>query len=69
VLFRSGGETVYRLSLDGRVVRVQWGPRTETAPRQQRLWFDTDADARNAYFGHVESLLNSGFIDADTSVA
>jgi hypothetical protein len=64
----TGGETVYRVSLDGRGVHVRWGRRADE-PRQQRVWFDTDAEARDAYFGKVEGLLADGFIDSDASVA
>ena len=40
-------EQVYRVSLDGRrCVAVEWGPRPGE-PRHQRLWFDTDAEARD----------------------
>lgn len=61
----SGREVVYRVSLDDRVVRVQWGARAETSPREQRLWFDTDREARDAYFTRMDSLAGEGFIDAE----
>jgi hypothetical protein len=60
----TGGETVYRVSLDGRSVQMRWGPRKED-PRQQKLWFDTDREALTAYFGRLEELSQQGFIDAD----
>jgi hypothetical protein len=60
---QTGVEVVYRVSLDDKLVRVQWGQRSE-APRQQRLWFDSDAEARQAYFARLEQLSNEGFIDA-----
>jgi hypothetical protein len=59
----SGQEQVYRVSLDGKVVAVEWGPRLGE-PRRQRLWFDSDAEARAAYFARLESLAAEGFIDA-----
>lgn len=62
----SGSETVYRVSLDDRVVYVQWGSRT-SEPRHQRIWFDTDREARDAYFHRLESLATEGFVDADAS--
>ena len=62
----SGAETVYRVSLDDRVVYVQWGART-SEPRHQRIWFDTDREARDAYFHRLESLATEGFVDADAS--
>lgn len=59
----SGEEMVYRVSLDHRVVRLVWGSRTGTQ-RQQRLWFDSDREAREAYFQRLEQLAADGFIDA-----
>ncbi len=64
----AGREQVYRLSLDGRVVRVAWGARSD-AGREQRLWFDSDREARDAYFGRIESLAGEGFIDAESAYA
>lgn len=63
-----GRELVYRLSLDSRVVRVKWGARSDEG-REQRLWFDTDREAREAYFGRIESLASEGFIDAESAWA
>ena len=51
-----GREQVYRVSLDGKVVAVEWGPRAGE-PRHQSLWFDTDAEAREAYFGRLDRCL------------
>ncbi|EYF02440.1 SWIM zinc finger family protein [Chondromyces apiculatus] len=81
----SGAETVYRVSLDDRVVYVQWGARSATgwsgaaatAPvesrassvRHQRIWFDTDREARDAYFRRLEDLASEGFVDADAASA
>ncbi len=62
-----GKETVYRVTLDDKVVRVAWGARhglDDTAARQQRLWFDTDKEAREAYFARLDTLSAEGFIDA-----
>jgi hypothetical protein len=59
-----GQETVYRVSLDARAVRLVWGLRTDPAPRQQRLWFDSDKDAQKAYFSRLNDLATDGFIDA-----
>jgi hypothetical protein len=36
--------------------------------RHQRLWFDTDAEARMAYFARLESLAAEGFIDSSTGM-
>lgn len=60
---QTGKELVYRVSLDDKLVRVMWGPRSEE-PRQQRTWFDTDSQARDAYFARLDSLTKDGFIDA-----
>lgn len=59
-----GTETVYRVSLDAKAVVVKWGPRS-TEGRQQRLWFDSDEAARDAYFARLDSLGEQGFIDAE----
>jgi hypothetical protein len=63
----SGKEQVYRVSLDGKLVSVEWGPRQGEA-RRQRLWFDTDAEARAAYFSRLEALAAEGFIDSATGL-
>ncbi len=63
----SGKEQVYRVSLDGKLVSVEWGPRQGEA-RHQRLWFDTDTEARTAYFARLESLAAEGFIDSPTGM-
>ena len=64
---QSGQELVYRVSLDGQLVSVEWGPRTGAA-RHQRLWFDSDAEARAAYFTRLEKLSAEGYIDAAASL-
>ncbi|MCU0654456.1 MAG: SWIM zinc finger domain-containing protein [Polyangiaceae bacterium] len=62
----SGKETVYRVSLDDKVVQVQWGLRSVN-PRHQRLWYDTDAQAREAYFARLEALSTEGYVDAEAA--
>lgn len=59
-----GVATVYRVSLDEKLLVVRWGKAAE-APREQRLWFDSDADARDAYFARQERLAADGYVDAD----
>ncbi|HRI52927.1 MAG TPA: SWIM zinc finger domain-containing protein, partial [Pseudomonadota bacterium] len=59
-----GQESVYRVSLDARVVRLVWGQRANPTERQQRLWFDSDREARAAYFARLSDLAKEGFIDA-----
>jgi|APLak6261679142_1056127.scaffolds.fasta_scaffold00010_67 hypothetical protein len=63
----TGQELVYRVSLDDKLVRVLWGARNEE-PRQQRTWFDSDAQARDAYFARLDALTQDGFIDADSQL-
>ncbi len=63
----AGKEQVYRVSLDGKLVSVEWGPRQGEA-RHQRLWFDTDTEARTAYFARLESLAAEGFIDSSNGM-
>lgn len=63
-----GTETIYRVTLDARAVVLRWGPRA-SEPRQQRLWFDSDDAARDAYFARLDSLAGQGFIDAEASVS
>ncbi len=59
------GQEEVRLSLDDRAVRVERArlghPRTHE--RSQRMWFDTDAEAREAYFARLDELASKGFID------
>jgi hypothetical protein len=57
-----GLESIYRVTLDDKVVRIAWGDSAQ--PRQQRLWFDTDREAREAYFNRLDALGAEGFIDA-----
>lgn len=64
---KSGKQTVTRVSLDDKVVRLEWGLALE-APRHQRIWFDSDSEARDAYFQRLDALMNEGFVDADRSL-
>jgi len=57
------GEAVYRLTLDRRRLRIQWG-RTGAPLRGQSLVFNTTASARADYFSRVDRLTARGFIDA-----
>jgi hypothetical protein len=59
----SGESSVYRVSLDDRSIRIVWGATIE-AGRQQKLWFDTDKEARDAYFTKLDGLTTQGYIDA-----
>jgi len=65
----AGKQTRFRVTLDGRAMRVETreAPAGQPlgAPRFQRLWFDTDAQARDAYFARLDGLANQGFIDTD----
>lgn len=64
---RTGKQTVTRVSLDEKVVRLEWGLALE-AKRHQRIWFDTDSEAREAYFQRLDALMSEGFVDADRSL-
>ena len=46
----------------------RWSGARAGEPRHQRLWFDTDADARAAYFARLESLAAEGFIDSASAM-
>ena len=61
-----GGEQVYQLMLDQKRLKVRWG-RGGDKLRIQSLVFDSVAEARNAYFAHVDDLENRGFLDATAS--
>jgi predicted DNA-binding WGR domain protein len=61
-----GSEVVYRVSLDDKVVHVQWGARA-VEPRHQHVLFDNDAQAKEAYFSRLEALASDGFIDTDAA--
>jgi hypothetical protein len=63
----SGKQTVMRVSLDHKVVRVEWGLALAEA-RHTRTWFDTDGEARDAYFQRLDVLISEGFLDADRSL-
>jgi len=65
----AGKQTRYRVTLDDRAVRVESNEAPAGQPlgepRFQRLWFDTDAQARDAYFARLDRLAIEGFIDTD----
>jgi len=61
----TGAQTSFRVSLDDRVVRIERVVGSDA--RHQRLWFDTDAQARTAYFERLDSLGEEGFIDTDAT--
>jgi predicted nucleic acid-binding Zn finger protein len=67
----TGGQTSYRVSLDDRVVRIERQTALPGTPlgdaRHQRLWFDTDKQAREAYFARLDDLAEDGFIDTDAT--
>lgn len=66
-----GGQTSHRLSLDDRVVRIVSQDAPPGQPlgdaRHQRTWFDSDAEAREAYFSRLDTLAGQGFIDTDAA--
>lgn len=68
-----GAQTSYRVTLDDRAVRIE---KREAPPGQpagearlSRQWFDTDAEARDAYFARLDGLAGDGFIDTDAMTA
>jgi predicted nucleic acid-binding Zn finger protein len=63
----TGKQTVMRVSLDDKIVRLEWGLALEQA-RHSRIWFDTDSEARDAYFQRLDVLMKDGFLDADRSL-
>ena len=60
---KGAAEEVFQLTLDLRKLRVRWGSRGESL-RAQNLVFNTEAEARAAYFGRVDTLEARGFLDA-----
>lgn len=60
------GSLTYRLSLDDREVVVRWGTHPDRM-RMHRLRFASPEDARDEYFGRLESLGDKGFIDASAA--
>lgn len=69
----TGLQQQVRLSLDDRSVRVERQQAPAGKPlgdsRLQRMWFDTDAEAREAYFARLDELSEKGFIDTDAMSA
>jgi len=69
----SGTQRTFRVSLDEKIVRVEWIDVTPGIapgePRRQRMWFDSDAEARTAYFDRLDSLAEKGFIDEGAASA
>lgn len=64
-----GAEETFRVSLDGKRVRLAWTVAAKAAgsaptPRHQALDFDKESDARDEYFGRLAALAQRGFIDA-----
>ena len=69
---KDGAQTSFRVSLDDKLIRIA---RQEAEPgkpfgdlRHQRTWYDTDAEARDAYFARLDELAAAGFIDTDAAV-
>ncbi|MEQ1502247.1 MAG: SWIM zinc finger family protein [Myxococcota bacterium] len=66
-----GAQTSFRVSLDDRAVRIAKQQADPGQPfgeiRHQRTWFDSDVEAREAYFARLDSLAASGFIDTDAA--
>ena len=60
------GEQVCQIALDDKRLKVRKG-RGGEKPRVQNLVFDSVAEARAAYFAHVDDLEKRGFLDASAS--
>ena len=69
----AGTQTSVRVSLDDRVVRMERQEALVGRPlggsRWQRMGFDSDSEAREAYFGKLDGLAEKGFIDLDAMSA
>jgi hypothetical protein len=59
----AAGEDVVQVTLDRARLRVRWG-RAGQVMRTQMLRFNSDDEARAAYFARVEELGGKGYIDA-----
>jgi hypothetical protein len=66
-----GAQITVRLSLDDRGLRIARQTAEPGKPfgeiRHQRTWFDTDQEAREAYFARLDGLASQGFIDTDSA--
>lgn len=60
------GEEMTQVSLNRKQLLVQWGERG-APPRSQRLLFDTEDAARDAYFARTARVEAMGFLDASGS--
>jgi hypothetical protein len=56
-------ERVVQLSLERDKVKYRWGLAGQTM-RLQTMWFNTDTDARQAYFARLAELDAKGYLDA-----
>lgn len=69
----TGSQTSFRVSLDDRVVRIEKKDANAGQPfgepRHQRMWFDSDSEAKSAYFARLDELAGEGFIDTDAMSA
>jgi predicted DNA-binding WGR domain protein len=52
-----------QVALDHRRVKIRWGAMGHK-PRTQTLQFNTEEDARTAYFGRIDDLIARGYLDA-----
>lgn len=60
---RPDGAEMCQVSLDRRRVKMRWGAMGQK-PRVQSLQFNTEEDARAAYFGRIDDLIARGYLDA-----
>jgi hypothetical protein len=62
----AGKPVFYRITLDGNVVRVV--REGEEFARHQRVGFDNEAQARDAYFQRLDALTKQGFVDGEDAL-
>ncbi len=56
-------ENVYQVTLDRRRIKVRWGVSGQ-AKRVQTLQYNSEDEARDAYFARVDDLQSRGFLDS-----
>ena len=62
----AGKEDVYQVTLDRQSLRIRWGQAGQNL-RTQRLRFNSQEEARDAYFARVDELEARGYLDATAS--
>ncbi len=60
------GEKVLQICLDNRRLKIRFGDRSDDRLRVQNLVFDTEAEAREAYFSRIDHSITQGYLDETT---